>query len=516
MRKIQFKCTLIEDAILTLQPPQEGFYQSLNFIPGRCFRSIVANLSDEGLRVARNPQNRFGDAHIAHIQTINKEPLYWRTMHIPASMMYPKHWSIGHACYVYHFYNRKLDKSVENQRPQQMKQCRHGYYAFYGRTAYPAIIPHNSSNKSGYILNKQGIKQKMSSCFDSIRRGSQFLFEVETDCDDDATIIISLLDKKYHHIGRSKGSQYGSIFIEKQPFNQLQSCEQVVFNEKGEQIVIVYADSRLVFLNEDGQHTFRPSAEQLGIIGGEIDWSLTQVRTFSYMPWNSNRQTLEADISGFEKGSTFVIKSKKGCRPNSCESYVGIYNQDGFGHVIYNPDFLLAQEGTNGIAVYHISETHPLKSKPAKKKIKKSSLIKYINYVQRNDNDNNYIYRKVNEFLNINLSEFKPGPKTDQTITSQHWLSIRSIIMGIDQPINLERALFGEKNNGKYENGFLTQQSMKYKWTEKRVNMLLDFYKSFRESGKWQLIIKAFYILISELYIQTLVDPKKLVDLTNK
>jgi hypothetical protein len=136
------------------------------------------------------------------------------------------------------------------------------------------------------------------------------LFEVETQSDDDAKQIASILTQKYHCIGRSKAAQYGTVLIEEQSFSQIHSCQQQVFNNKGEQIVIVYADSRLVFLDEYGQCTFRPTAGQLGVEGGEIDWGLTQVRTFCYMPWNSNRQTQEADISGFEKGSTFVINQE--------------------------------------------------------------------------------------------------------------------------------------------------------------------------------------------------------------
>ena len=68
MAKRQFICTLVEDVILTLQPPQNGFYQSLNFIPGRCFRSIVANDSEKGLCLTRNPNIRFGDAQTSYKQ----------------------------------------------------------------------------------------------------------------------------------------------------------------------------------------------------------------------------------------------------------------------------------------------------------------------------------------------------------------------------------------------------------------------------------------------------------------
>jgi uncharacterized protein YqgQ len=78
--------------------------------------------------------------------------------------------------------------------------------------------------------------------------------------------------------------------------------------------------------------------------------------------------------------------------------------------------------------------------------------------------------------------------------------------MGQNNPIDLEKNLFGEKKNGKYSGGFLTQISMKNKWNEKRVAMLLEFFNMFNYKGKRPLMIKAFYILISELYTQTLVD----------
>jgi hypothetical protein len=89
-----------------------------------------------------------------------------------------------------------------------------------------------------------------------------------------------------------------------------------------------------------------------------------------------------------------------------------------------------------------------VKSKPSKTKCQ-SGLITFIQKAKEYDEEDNYIYRKVNDFINKNIKEFKPGQKTNQTITSHHWLSLRSVIMGQKNPIDLEKNLFGEKKDVK-------------------------------------------------------------------
>ena len=87
--------------------------------------------------------------------------------------------------------------------------------------------------------------------------------------------------------------------------------------------------------------TFQPTAEDLGFeSNAEIDWEKSQIRTFQYAPWNAKRQNPDTDRCGIEKGSVFVVNLKKGTHSPSDSRYIGAYQCEGFGKVIYNPAFL--------------------------------------------------------------------------------------------------------------------------------------------------------------------------------
>lgn len=80
------------------------------------------------------------------------------------------------------------------------------------------------------------------------------------------------------------------------------------------------------------------------------------MRTFQYAPWNATRQCFDTDRCGIEKGSVLVVKCT-GDTPTISPRYVGSYQNEGFGKVLYNPAFLEAAANDQyGKAVYQLKK----------------------------------------------------------------------------------------------------------------------------------------------------------------
>ena len=116
MKTLQFKCKLLSDVILNQRAATEGNQESLTFIPGNCFLGIVAKdyMSfpiKEQTEIFHSGHVRFGDAHPA------SKDAKTRSLHIPASLFYPKLKSLGEESYIHHFYSRSDDKNGANGQP---------------------------------------------------------------------------------------------------------------------------------------------------------------------------------------------------------------------------------------------------------------------------------------------------------------------------------------------------------------------------------------------------------------
>lgn len=433
MKTLQFKCTLKSDVILNIKAATEGNQKSLDFIPGNNFLGIVASSYDdftteEQMEIFHSGKVRFGDAHPAFGNQ--------RTLLIPASIYYPKLKKVSEKAYIHHLYTRELDKEQDGG-PQQLKQCRTGFYAFSNGEGKLVNSEKSFAIKSAYDSDKRRSEDSMMYGYESINSGAEFFFEVEVDNESLAEKIEEkLVGTK--HIGRSRTAQYGLVKIESVSFIQPQSTSTTT-EIGGKRYVCVYADSRLIFLDDNAQPTFRPSAIDLGIEDGEIDWGKTQVRTFQYAPWNFKRQNRDTDRCGIEKGSVFVVELKSGTTPSESK-YIGSYKNEGFGHVIYNPDFLKGKANTNGEAWYCILEQQKQDNgnKGNIEPVKDTStpLLRYIYEQQKERDIENFIYTMVNQYVEENERRFKGA-----TFASQ-WGKIRSIAMQCTTYEDIKRELF--------------------------------------------------------------------------
>lgn len=454
MSELKFKCTLLSDVILNVKSASEGNQRTLDFIPGNNFLGIVASslyyngednnrlTLEESFDYFHSSKVRFGDAHPA----VPCEAENIRSLRVPASMYFEKGEKASKKCYIHHYYNRDEDSDKK-----QLKQCRNGFYAFTDGIGYPAKIEKEFAIKSAYDREQRRSQDRTMYGYESLDKNQVFYFSVETaDSKYDERIIKALVGKK--HIGRSRSAQYGQIEISPFDYDQITESGECITIGK-EKYVTVYADGRLIFLDDDGIPTFRPTPEQLGLPKGDkIDWGKSQIRTFQYAPWNFKRQAFDTDRCGIEKGSVFVVACDN-C-PKQAQ-YVGNYCNEGFGRVIYNPDFLSpAADAKNGEAKYKIMD------EPKEKKIENNhsediqdnDLLKYLDKKQKYRDHEIEIYKIVNKFVEDNKDKFKK-----EAFASQ-WGAIRSYAMQSTSKEGLKNALL------KDETGYLKHGMAKNKW----------------------------------------------------
>lgn len=445
-KTLKFKCTLESDLVLSQTSSSEGNQKTLDFIPGNNFLGIVAGKiykegSPESLEIFHSGKVRFGDAHPS-VEGI-------RGLKVPASMYYPKLTSASEECYIHHL----TEHNSIDIKSKQLKQCREGFYAFGDTTGKHVAIEKNFTIKSAHDSDTHCSKDGQMFGYESLSEGLVMYFEVESELSDaiNEKIIASLCGKK--HIGHSRSAEFGLVTIEQEDYKDICSTNLDVKSD----YITVYADGRLIFLDVNGESTYQPTAKDLGIDGCEVDWTKSQIRTFQYAPWNGKRHTYEADRCGIEKGSVFVVKLKGATYPEKSQ-YVGAYQNEGFGKVIYNPVFLAGKPGEHGKALFTLEEVKQ-DVKPAVNVSKpNSALIDFLTSKKRIADSNQSVYRIVQKEVDNLEQIFKKGKFASQ------WGSIRSLAMITSDSQDLIKAI----------DAFLDHGVAKDKWGEQNRKGRLD------------------------------------------
>ena len=354
MKSLKFKCTLLSDIILSQSSSTEGNQKTLDFIPGNNFLGIVASAlynkveTDVAMKIFHSGKVRFGDAHPS-VDGI-------RGLKVPASIYYPKLGTASEKCYIHHL----TDHDNPDIKELQLKQCREGFYSFKQTEPFgePVKTYKGFTIKSAYDSTYRRSEDGKMFGYESLVKGLVLYFDVEVDDDIDSAIIDMLVKtlQGKRLIGRSRTAEFGLVDI-KQDDSFVDISSGLASGDE----ITVYADGRLIFLDENKELTMHPTASQLLGLGkdtetdAEILWGKSQIRTFQYSPWNGKRHTYDADRCGIEKGSVFVVKLNGEDSPKKSR-YIGSYQNEGFGKVIYNPVFLNESSEGEGISLYKLGE----------------------------------------------------------------------------------------------------------------------------------------------------------------
>ena len=336
--RLYFKCRLLSDVIISQTSATSGPQSTLDFIPGSCFWGIVANEmysnGDKGIyEILYSGNCRFGDAHPSYGRI--------RSLRTPASFYYKKDTEVftenGADSEVY------VSHAVETwPAGMQPKQCRGGFVAvdMDQRVVSKVDVTSSMAIKTAWDSATRSAQKSQLFTYESLGKGLEMLFRVDVNGNqrqNNADTILKYLTG-IKRVGRSRSAQYGLVEISQVSQEECLSVESAAAHGD---YTTVYADSRLIFLDSFGMPHFQPSAEELGFpAGAKVIWEKSQVRTFSYSSYNAHRGTHNSDYAGIEKGSVFVVEGS----PAGGE-WVGAFNAEGFGHVIYDPAFFEAGEG---------------------------------------------------------------------------------------------------------------------------------------------------------------------------
>lgn len=490
MKFKQFKCTLLSDVVINQKAATEGKQETLDFIPGSNFLGIAAGelypdneLSPEqkGL-LFHSGLVRFGDAHPA----LNDK----RSLRVPAAWFIPK---------ISNEENRDLllvHHHIHDFNPykeEQPKQCRVGFYCFdeQEKIAKEVSVNRTFALKSAYDKNYRRSRDEQMYGYQSLDKGLEFIFEVCINKDKVTSDLQEKIEKSLNgirRVGRSKTAQYGLVKIES--LSDWNTIAKVQFEGNS---VVLYADSRLIFLDEYGNSTFTPQPVDFNLRGVDhsaekpfIDWEKSQIRTFQYAPWNSIRQARDTDRCGIEKGSVIVVRNVKWS--DDFNGYVGFYQNEGFGKVLVNPSFLESQgENANGKALYKFERKESIKSLSQEEeenaveeeigqlKQSEDKLLKYLGVRKEQEFIRNKIYKLVNGFLE-NKENIHPFISKDKEKFASQWGTIRNIAMRSLSYEELHQQLFEGPN------AYLKHGIAKEKWEEyDRIGILNRFFTSLDE-----------------------------------
>ena len=481
---LKFECKLLTDVILNQKSASEGSNTTLDFIPGSNFLGIVAGdlYKDTTidnivkLKIFHTKFVRFGDAHPANGNN--------RTLRMPACLFYAKgEEEKDRTHYVHHLIR---DASSEELRKIQLKQERGGYADFMpleeGKNAIRLKVNTGFAIKSAYNRDLRRSLDKQMFGYQSMGKGMTYFFTIEIDSSlsDYAERIKTALEG-IHRVGRSRSAQYGLVEIKACVFNEPESSKQTV---KAGDCLVIYADSRLIFLDEDGLTTFQPSFKQLvgraEIVKNKeeaereekILWEKSQIRTFQYAPYNYQRRCFDTDRCGIEKGSVIVVKVSEDVDVCELKTHLGSYQNEGFGKVIYNPDFLKADE--NGKLVFKIE---PKKEEDAETcEDPKTVLTDFLSVLEERRKEDAEIYKAVNAWVN---DRFILKNYAKESFASQ-WGHIRSLALQCKTKEMLIEKLFkgeNDKSMKEHEKGYLVHGVAKDKWAGK-TQALKDFINS--------------------------------------
>lgn len=483
MKTIQFKCTLLSDVIINQKAATEGNQKTLDFIPGSAFLGIAAselykNETDETFLLFHSGKVRFGDAH----PLINSK----RALKVPASWFFPKGEDKSEL-----FVHHGMPKSNEGKITFQPKQCRDSFIVKTEDNKVSEVeIKKHFAIKSAYDSDKCRSEDTKIFGYESLQAGSEWCFEVVFN-DDVAAEIITKVENSLignNRIGRSSTAQYGLVKIEKvHPLdNGFNTLSQPKTREIQEKVVFVYAESRLIFIDKYGQPTFTPDSEHLGFLGGEICWDMCQIRTFQYAPYNNKRHTRDVDRCGIEKGSVICIS---GATPSETEKWVGCYQNEGFGKVLINPEFLEFTDELGKVKYSFTSEKARYKIElpiSVNKPTNDNPVLDYLKQQKTFKDNQKFIYEQVNGFVKDNANKFKGDNFASQ------WGTIRSLAMQFQDPKILKDKIYSKPDS------YLNHGVAAEKWNERgRIKLFENFVKDFEE--KENLLPEAIINLAAEM-----------------
>jgi hypothetical protein len=450
MKRLGIKCTLRSDLIISSNPANEGFYKSLDYIPGSKFLGIVAqslyedqdaDLLDRTLALFHKGSVRFGDAHpLINGKLSYKSPLSWN---------HPKKDKLTDGVFLYHHSERECPKPETETEQEVRVQVKDKYFTLDQKFIE---VDQVFSIKSAYNREEYRSMDNQMYGYFSLRKGTQWLGYVEFQDPQYEDLLKNTLSGP-KRIGRSRTAQYGLVDIE--------IIEEVSFDERPAQKdteAYVYAYSNLCFVDEWGNYTLQPTADQLGLPpDSEILWEKSQIRSRKYQSWNKKRHSPNQVRHIIQKGSVFAVDLKGDVNTTDLNKTVGVHRSEGFGKILINPSFLLSDQERLDWNLTRGSHDR-VNTAPASTPLSADDqqLLAFLVNKRSAAEQVHDIDEVVNDFVADYGSVFA-------AVSSSQWGQVRNIAKNAGNPAMLDQLLFNK------EFGFLHTGQGKNQWQKKNA-----------------------------------------------
>ncbi len=426
MEKKYFKCTLLSNVMLNKSTLPEHNMYTLNYIPGNNFLGIVAGRLGDINDIAdllSGEKVKFGNALISN----GKEPSYTVPFSYFMDKLNNNITEKNASIYLHHLLWKNKHKPTDNKGSEiQLQQQRSGF--LNTKEEFWKTVETNFALKSAYDSENRKSKDTQMYGFQSLEKGQVFMFSLLVEDNDfyDKKVKPNLVGER--KIGKSKSAEYGWVKIE-----EVNDFEENVFGSLDGK-TLVYAESDLCFYAENGQPTYQPTAQQLGL--GENDiicWEKSQIRIRQYTPWNGHRNCLSIQRNCIEKGSVFYVEETT---TDKKTDVVGEYQAEGLGRVIYNPNFLTDSKEENKLNI----EFKEFKSKKTEQEYDELTPLNKFLKGLKNEREHEF---KVAGAVH---KEIEKHENSFSNISKSQWGNIRSYATDSKDLDSLKDKLFDTEN----------------------------------------------------------------------
>ncbi len=443
MKELIYRVNFLSDIVFPASSNTEGNIEKLDFIPGSNFLGMVAkNYGDfeNSFAIFHSGKVRFGDATVLKDEKETyKMPLSYFHEKLDKKLLYNHH---------------KID---DFSQFNQLKQLRSGYIT---DDLEVVNIEYNYAQKSAYDKEKRRSKDSSMFGYSAIKSGTIWQFSIKVDAEVSAhdleLLKSSIVGKK--RLGKSKSAEYGLVKIEF--IKELDKFENIQNSNE----IVLYAKSRLALIDECGNPTYDLKYFCSDLKDTNIDYSKTQIKTSTFTPYNTKRQTKDYERVCINKGSVIVLNNLKDEQIEEIKNGVGAYLSEGFGEVLINPEFL----DKNG---FEFIKEDSKDNSPNKKKPINSELARFLRQREDDKKEKLNLLSEVEKFI-----EDKKNLK-NKKMNSQ-WGKIRSICST-------------STNDTIYANvkEYITHGVAKTKWEGENETLLLNAIKNNQEPLEFTKLI---------------------------
>ena len=434
--KLCFKVTALSNLVIKASSNTEGKIRYLDFLPGSVFFGIAARNFDE----FDNPFEVFFSSKVKFMDAnpLNEDNITYK---IPFSFYHEK--LDNSKIYNFHFLTSD-DFKADDGSLKQFKQIRSGYIDKNFNRKYVAF---SYNQKSAIDYKKGRSKESQMFGYRSINKGEEFYFEVLIDEGVSKKDIKKLEECLVgeRRVGKSKSAEYSKIKIEK-----IQEKDKI--KSKKNNKIYIYFKSRAVLFDDEGNPTYDVKYAFDKKYRDKINYEKSNIRVYSYMPYNFVRRGYDSERFVIDKGSVVVLDIDN----IEIGDFVGAFNNEGFGEILVNPEFLMEKE-------------IKIKENNSKEEVEKTEtkLSKFLNKRKNALEEEIKIINEVKEFIKNNKNIYK-------NISNSQWGNIRKIAKSFDE--------FKEKIEDFINKGVK-------KWEDEQVKRLLGAIDNSVNSKKFIILL---------------------------